>query len=498
MLHFEVQEKRGERADYAPSVMKPSKYPSFVLVFNYDWHDSSYRTWFCLFYFDDACEVHKIGEFKLIKRGAKNTFDTLNKECDGSLGSEYCSLGITPEYYDKIYSLFDHVTIDNLLTDLCDCAYNPIILEKFDKEPGVKLSLLREDSSSQAIVEAPFLLSGKDKEAAYSFSLNFAPDYLKGAYTNWDVKLLYKAPLFMRTVGLIGENGVGKTQMLKTLVKFLISDSKTAQSHPLFRSCLTISSTPFDGYYNISTDITRCRIPYKCFSIEQNTKNTETQILSCINIIFNKPLIHNKKAIQTYKESVDVFLGENMGDFVYFDEKSEEYMLNKIRLHEVISILSSGQLHILNLMTFIYAHIHLSSILIIDEPEVHMHPQIIVFFMNMLGEILKKFRSFAVIATHSPLIVREMVSNNVYVMKTVQGNIPIVSKVPFETFGADTSELYSRIFQYDEKSSLFYNYVRTLTKNKIFPFEDALDHVREFAPNLSLNARLSIRDYIDE
>jgi predicted ATP-binding protein involved in virulence len=118
--------------------------------------------------------------------------------------------------------------------------------------------------------------------------------------------------------------------------------------------------------------------------------------------------------------------------------------------------------------------------------------------MNMLGQILSKFRSFAIIATHSPLIVREMVCKNVYLMKTMQGNIPIVSKVVFETFGADTSELYSRIFQYDERSSLFYNYVRTLTKKKIFSFEDALDHVREFAPNLSLNARLSIRDYIDE
>jgi hypothetical protein len=381
MLHFEVQDKWRERADYSPSVKEPSQYPSFVLVFNNDWNDYSYKTWFCLFYFDKECDIHKLGEFKLIKRDTKNTFETLDEKFDGSLGSEYCSLGITPEYYDNIYSLFSTTTTANdLLTNLCDCAYNPIIYEKFAEEEGFMLSLLREESSSQAIIEAPFLLSGKDKEAAYSFSLHFAPNYLKGAYTDWNVRLLYKAPRFMRTVGLIGENGVGKTQMLKTLVESLISEIKNGQSQPLFRSCLTISSTPFDGYDDIAVNFEKYRIPYKCFSIEQNIESTEANILSCIKTIFKKPLIHSKSAIETYKDSVDTFLGEDTGNFLIYDINSEEYILDPKRLHEVISILSSGQLHILNLMTFIYAHIHLSSILIIDEPEVHMHPQIIVLF----------------------------------------------------------------------------------------------------------------------
>jgi len=52
MLHFEVQRKHGQRADYGASVESPEQLPSFVLVFNDDWNDFTYRTWFALFYFD--------------------------------------------------------------------------------------------------------------------------------------------------------------------------------------------------------------------------------------------------------------------------------------------------------------------------------------------------------------------------------------------------------------------------------------------------------------
>ena len=106
-----------------------------------------------------------------------------------------------------------------------------------------------------------------------------------------------------------------------------------------------------------------------------------------------------------------------------------------------------------------------------------MHPQIIVSFMTMLGGILTRFRSYAVIATHSPLIVREMVGQNVYLMRQVDGGIPNVSKVAFETFGADASELYMNIFQYDEKMSSFYRYVKHLGRDK--SYKDALSYIMD-------------------
>lgn len=495
MLHFEVQRKRGHRADYGASVESPGQQPSFVLVFNDDWNDYTYRTWFALFYFDGSRQRHFVGELKLLKRDSLNTFEVLPQAWDGKLDENFCSLGIESSYYAKIYDLFSGTTvIDDLLTSLRDCAYNQNIYEDFIENDGFKTSLLREDSSEQAVVEAAFLLSGKDKAAAYSFGLRFAPSYLNGAYTDWEVRLLYGAPPFMRAVGLIGNNGVGKTQMLKTLVETLISNVAVAHSLPLFRSCLAISSTPFDGYDEIAVE--NPRIPYQHFTIEQDSEYTEEEILECIDVIYHRPLIHRKAMIQLYKEAIDELLGGEVGAFLKYDEDTDSFDLDKDLLHEQIGILSSGQLHIFNLLTFIHAHIHLTSLLVIDEPEVHMHPQIIVSFMAMLGGILNRFSSYAVIATHSPLIVREMVGQNVYLMRQVDGGIPNVSKVAFETFGADASELYMNIFQFDERMSSFYQYVKLLGRER--SYKGALEYIMQYAPKLGLNARLSIRDYLEK
>ena len=497
MLHFEVQVKHGQRADYGGSVSKPSVFPSFVLVFNDDWNDYSYYTWFCLYFFDENESRHNLGELKLMCRGEQNTYAVLEDSFDGPLGKDYCSLAIEPSYYSRIYDLFKGTpSLNELLESLRDCAHNHNIYEAFYEDDCFKTSLLREDSSQQAVWEAPFLLSGKNKLAAYSFALHFAPDYLKGAYTDWNVPLLYDAPPFMRAVGLIGNNGVGKTQMLKTLIGNLVNSDCDPTNQPLFRSCLVISSTPFDEYEKIAHKQTR--IPYLCFSIEQNAQYTEKTIINSIYAIYQRPLIHRKPMIQLYKEAIDSLLGDQVGGFLTYNEKTDDYDFDEEYLSKQIHIMSSGQLHIFNLLTFIHAHIHLSSLLVIDEPEVHMHPQIVVSFMTMLGGILNRFHSFAVIATHSPLIVREMVGQNVYLMRMVEGGIPNVTKVVFETFGADASELYMQLFHFDERMSSFYHYVSVIAKKRERDYHQVLALFKRYAPNLSLNARLAIRDFFEE
>ena len=81
-------------------------------------------------------------------------------------------------------------------------------------------------------------------------------------------------------------------------------------------------------------------------------------------------------------------------------------------------------------------------------------------------------------------------------MRTMDGDIPNVSKVAFETFGADASELYVNIFNYDERMSSFFHYVKLIGKEK--GYDGAMKFIKQYAPKLSLNARLSIRDFLEE
>lgn len=98
-LHFEVQTKEGKRSDYIDSVKQPKCYPCFILVFNWNWRDHDYNTWFFLFYFASATDKKKIGELKIMNSAQKNTMDALPEKFDAPLDDSFCSLGINTNYY---------------------------------------------------------------------------------------------------------------------------------------------------------------------------------------------------------------------------------------------------------------------------------------------------------------------------------------------------------------------------------------------------------------
>ena len=206
--------------------------------------------------------------------------------------------------------------------------------------------------------------------------------------------------------------------------------------------------------------------------------------------------MYEKSLMQYYVEIVEGYLGNVARDiFVLIDKEKGYYKFNELKVKDLTHILSSGQLSILQLITSICSNIHMSSLLIIDEPEVHLHPSFILEFMTKLGNILKQFDSFAIIATHSPLIVREIVNSQVFLMQRMEGDIPQIAKVNFETFGEDATKLYRNIFGYDEHKSFFTLLVRKMLETKSYiQVIELLDKYME----LGMNARLAIRDIKEE
>ena len=53
-----------------------------------------------------------------------------------------------------------------------------------------------------------------------------------------------------------------------------------------------------------------------------------------------------------------------------------------------------------------------------------------------------------------------------------------------------------QLFQFDERMSSFYYYVKILARKK--DYQQVLALFERYAPGLSLNARLSIRDYFED
>ncbi|WP_164584517.1 AAA family ATPase, partial [Pseudomonas viridiflava] len=66
--------------------------------------------------------------------------------------------------------------------------------------------------------------------------------------------------------------------------------------------------------------------------------------------------------------------------------------------------LSAGQRLALNCVFHILSKIDRRTLILFDEPELHLHPQLLTGLLNTLSEILESQDSFAIIATHSPLV----------------------------------------------------------------------------------------------
>jgi len=107
--------------------------------------------------------------------------------------------------------------------------------------------------------------------------------------------------------------------------------------------------------------------------------------------------------------------------------------------------LSSGQRLFSYMVINILGSIKKNSLIVIDEPELFLHPTLEIEFISMLKEILKSYFSKAILATHSLVVVRETPRKCVHVFKEEKGEV-YINNPPFETFGGDVQRISSYVF----------------------------------------------------
>lgn len=122
--------------------------------------------------------------------------------------------------------------------------------------------------------------------------------------------------------------------------------------------------------------------------------------------------------------------------------------------------LSSGQRLFSYIVINILGAIRRNSLIVIDEPELFLHPTLEISFLRMLKSILIAYRSKALIATHSLVTVREMPSDCVHVLERTN-DIVLIKTPPFETFGGDIQRISSYVFGDKSISKPYEDWVRT-------------------------------------
>lgn len=150
--------------------------------------------------------------------------------------------------------------------------------------------------------------------------------------------------------------------------------------------------------------------------------------------------------------------------------------------------LSLGQSSFLRFILTALSNAGPASVLLIDEPENFLHPNLISRFMRTLNRILEGTRSIAIIATHSPFVVREVQSAHVHVME-VEGGECVIKKPLVQTLGASISTISNEVFG-DDLLNHLYEELLDHAEFHSRSFEEALEC---YASELSVPALMTLR-----
>jgi len=153
--------------------------------------------------------------------------------------------------------------------------------------------------------------------------------------------------------------------------------------------------------------------------------------------------------------------------------------------------LSSGHkiilLTVVNLVNFVEE----KTLVIMDEPEEHLHPPLVSAFIRALSELMSYRNGVAIIATHSPVIVQEVPRRCVWKIRG-HGKYRKFEHPEIETFGENLGEITTEIFGYDVGSTGFHTILKNVADRKN-SYEKALN---EFQGELGKEAKSILRAYM--
>lgn len=108
--------------------------------------------------------------------------------------------------------------------------------------------------------------------------------------------------------------------------------------------------------------------------------------------------------------------------------------------------ISSGQKSVLLFGAHLFKEAAQGALVLIDEPENHLHPRFVSILMQILHKVLIATESRAVVVTHSPFVVREVDKSAVLIMQADTNGDPALYRTSMQTLGADVSSVSDHVF----------------------------------------------------
>lgn len=520
---------------FPPSKDGPSRFTGAALMQD-NWNDFSFQTQYHL-YLAVPEFTGQIGTVKILRRN-QSSVDTFQIGVGDLpvLGDDFVSLGQDLDYYERLATLPEALRVE-ILSHLRDALSEPEHAAQFFEEEGWATSVLRYIDWPSFQRDAVMLLERDyDKVARLEVSLSFA-------VTGWHdaLTLDFQSPrhpimwnegenaLPDRIAVLVGTNGSGKSTLLSRLARVIHASQKDRASEML-RSLGKIDP-PGIGFTRV------VNVAYSAFDAFQVPGVGESERLQIAD--------ETSRGIGRYHYcglrdiAAELRSSQGIGDidgnkimsdgpdrqerviFKTSDQLSDEFgaLVGRILEHgrqdlfaEVCRILASdvsfqdlgdnpastifenpvasfrkwstGHKITMHLVASLVAYSEPKSIVLIDEPESHLHPPLLAALMHAIRLILRRNDAFAVVATHSPVVVQETLSRHVSIVRR-SGDETRIFRPQIQTYGESIGEITNEVFGLTSDATDFHSTLSTLVETGL-----SLEMIeRLFDGGLSMQAR---------
>lgn len=521
-MRFVVEFRDGK----SPSI---TSYPCAVLKQD-NWDDYGYKSTFQVVLHLAEDDTIDLGSIKIIEANRTSGYTTMPKRAFKTLSDRHASLGADLTYYEKLYKLGRQI-YRPYLEGLHDVAFDDEAKATVEDTEAYRVSLVRFGGAERTISDARRFLRNTNKPSKRRKSAGFRVKFKTQIARNanpltiaFDFKR--RGVLPNRINALIGYNGTGKTRLLSNLAivasgygysskEDLLKDTagRFVGTAPPFKTVVVVSYSAFDTFVIPGqTDVEKKRLEEQgelfgyvyCGLRERSDDKAEddhqayrlrtpveieNEFLSAISRVRKAERIPDLLSIVRPLLRDPSF--ERIGLTQFFINQRDDELI------EIFRGLSSGHKAVLKIITELTAHVSGTepSLVLIDEPETHLHPPLLAALLKSVRACLETFDGYAVITTHSPVVLQELPARYVQVLRRSAEQNRVVAP-SIETFAENIGVITQEIFNLGDGSTDWHATLRDLARRH------SLEEIEElFGEKLGFTARsyvLSIRDEMEE
>lgn len=466
-MHFIIIDQKSR----APDVGRNETY----LRIDY-WNDYSFVTMFDVVMFDENGRKFDLGATKIGFRGQKTeiaTYSTLDRRFT-SLSPVYFSVGQDLPYYELLGTEVSEQTRRAFFEGLRDVVFSDDNVAELQAEEVFRVSLLR--SLSLTAIEGQFrrVLQGGVALTDYDFSFirQSTPD-TAGAVLEFKVSANSQPSTNIHAI--TGRNGVGKTTLLNEMISAVVSPTRTASSF-VTRSFFGNAAVP-PGYFS-----SLISIAFSAFDpFNPPPENSDPGSGTRYSYIGLKDIEDDSgvllKSLNTLRQECVASLGECFSQSgkkarwttaittLQSDENFARMELLRLldlepnAVHaaatNLVARMSSGHAVVLLTLSRLVSRVEEKTLILIDEPESHLHPPLLSAFTRALSELLHNRNGLAIIATHSPVLLQEIPRSCVQVLTRSRLSMS-ADRPKIETFGENVGTLTREVFGLEVARSGFH------------------------------------------